>query len=75
MKTLGVTTRISIKNIAFMTDLSPASYAALPVVTELGISHRRVAQPGLRLGAMERFRLLLTSRTAGRDMRNFECLN
>jgi nucleotide-binding universal stress UspA family protein len=34
MKTLGVTTRISIKNIAFMTDLSPASYAALPVVKE-----------------------------------------
>ncbi len=34
MKTLGVTTRISIKNIAFMTDLSPASYAALPFVKE-----------------------------------------
>jgi|SRR5579859_887176 len=34
MKTLDVTTRISIKNIAFMTDLSTASYAALPFVKE-----------------------------------------
>jgi len=34
MKTVDVTTRISIKNIAFMTDLSPASYAALPFVKD-----------------------------------------
>ena len=34
MKTLDVTTRISIKNIVFMTDLSAASYAALPFVKE-----------------------------------------
>lgn len=34
MKTLEVTTRISIKNIAFTTDLSPASYAALPFVKD-----------------------------------------
>jgi nucleotide-binding universal stress UspA family protein len=34
MKTVDVTTRISIKNIAFATDLSPASYAALPFAAE-----------------------------------------
>lgn len=34
MKTVDVTTRISIKNIAFATDLSPASYATLPFAAE-----------------------------------------
>jgi nucleotide-binding universal stress UspA family protein len=34
MKTLELTARISIKNIAFTTDLSPASFAALPFVKE-----------------------------------------
>ena len=34
MKTLEVATRISVKNIAFTTDLSPASYAALSFVKE-----------------------------------------
>jgi nucleotide-binding universal stress UspA family protein len=34
MKTVDVTTRISIKNLAFATDLSPASYAALPFAAE-----------------------------------------
>ena len=34
MKTADVKTRISIKNIAFATDLSPASYAALPFAAE-----------------------------------------
>jgi nucleotide-binding universal stress UspA family protein len=34
MKTVDVTTRISIKNIAFATDLSPASYLALPFAAE-----------------------------------------
>jgi nucleotide-binding universal stress UspA family protein len=34
MKTVHVATRISIKNIAFATDLSPASYAALPFAAE-----------------------------------------
>lgn len=35
MKTLDIETRISLKNIAFPTDLSPASYAALPFAAEL----------------------------------------
>jgi nucleotide-binding universal stress UspA family protein len=34
MKTIDVKTRIAIKNIAFATDLSPASYAALPFAAE-----------------------------------------
>jgi nucleotide-binding universal stress UspA family protein len=34
MKTVDVTTRISIKNLAFATDFSPASYAALPFAAE-----------------------------------------
>jgi len=34
MKTIDVNTRIRIKNIAFATDLSPASYAALPFAAE-----------------------------------------
>ena len=34
MKMLDVTTRISIKNIVFATDLSPSSFAALPFVEE-----------------------------------------
>jgi nucleotide-binding universal stress UspA family protein len=39
MKTVDVTTRISIKNIAFATDLSPASYAALPFAAEFARHH------------------------------------
>lgn len=35
MKTIDVKTRIGIKNIAFATDLSPASYAALPFAAEI----------------------------------------
>lgn len=34
MKTMDVKTRITVKNIAFATDLSPASYAALPFAAE-----------------------------------------
>ncbi len=40
MKTMDVKTRISIKNIAFVTDLSPASYTALPFAEEFARCYR-----------------------------------
>jgi len=39
MKTIGMDTRISIKNIVFTTDLSLESYAALPFATDLAKSY------------------------------------
>ncbi len=71
MKTLDVTTRISIKNIGFTTDLSPASYAALPFVKELARFygakvwgfHAQGTVPSLVLPTAE-----LDLETAGKDV-------
>jgi nucleotide-binding universal stress UspA family protein len=75
VKTLGVTTRISIKNIAFTTDLSPASYAALPVVKEFARFygakvwgfHVQVTVPSVVLPTAE-FDLDVASKDLGRHL-------